>query len=44
MPLLHEMSSMYILNLKPNEFSIRPVGQLMYFFMPLLLNPIGDGR
>ena len=44
MPLVHEMSGMCILNLKPNELSIRPVGQLMYSFMPLPLNPLDDGR
>jgi hypothetical protein len=42
MSLLHKMSIMYILNLKPIELSIGPVRQLMYLFMPLPLNPLGD--
>jgi hypothetical protein len=44
MPLLHEMTNMCILNLKPNELSTKPVRQLMYSFMPMPLNPLGDGR
>lgn len=44
MPLLHEMSNMCILNLKPIELSTRPVRQLMYSFIPMPLNPLGDGR
>lgn len=44
MPVVHELSGMCILNLKPFEPSIRPVGQLMYYFMSLPLNPVSDGR
>ena len=44
MPLLHESSNMCILNFKPIELSIRRVRQLMYSFMPVPLNPLGDGQ
>jgi hypothetical protein len=41
---LHKMIIMSILNLKPIELSTRPVKQLMYLFMPLPLNQLGDRR
>lgn len=42
--LLHEISGMCILNLIPIELSIKSGWQLMYYFMPLPLNPLSDGR
>lgn len=44
MPVVHELSGICIINFKLVEFNIRPVGQLMYYFIPLPLNPLSDGR
>lgn len=44
MPVVYELSNICILNFKPIELSIRPVGQLMYYFMSLPLNPLSNGQ
>ena len=43
-PLMHELTGMCILNCRPVELSIRPVGQLLYCFMPLPLTSRSDVR
>ena len=43
-PLLHDVTNMQIMNLRPSEVCVRPVHQLMYQFIPMPMHPTSDGR